>query len=40
MNEQERKARVRELYDELVAHIDEIQERLEQEKEKEQEKEL
>lgn len=27
MNEQERKERVRELYDELVAHVDEIQER-------------
>ena len=32
MNEQERKARLRELYDELRGHIDEIQERLEQEK--------
>lgn len=33
MNEQERKARVRELYDELMGHIDEIRERLEQEQE-------
>lgn len=33
MNEQERKERLRELYAELVAHIDEIKERMEQERE-------
>ena len=33
MNEQERKARARENYDRLVARLNEIQERMEQEKE-------
>lgn len=36
MNEQERKERLRELYAEFVAHIDEIQERLEQEQKEKQ----
>lgn len=34
MNEQEHEELAREIYDKLVAHLDEIKERMEQEKEK------